>query len=66
MRFRNSIKEKQKKRSFQNLTGLAHAMDFFDQSHMIKDFKSLTGHNPKDFFRKIQSPENSSINWIFQ
>ena len=66
MRFRNSIKEKQKRQTIQNLTSLAHAMDFFDQSHMIKDFKSLTGYMPKEFFRKIHSPENSSISWIFQ
>jgi AraC-like DNA-binding protein len=34
-----------------NLTDLAHQMNYFDQSHLIKEFKNLTGKTPGQFFR---------------
>ncbi|WP_280752520.1 MULTISPECIES: helix-turn-helix domain-containing protein [unclassified Parabacteroides] len=30
-------------------TTLAHACDYFDQSHMIKDFKALSGYTPSEY-----------------
>ncbi|WP_323136865.1 helix-turn-helix domain-containing protein [Chryseobacterium fluminis] len=35
-----------------NLTSLAHANDYYDQSHFIKDFRELVGITPKEFYRK--------------
>jgi AraC-like DNA-binding protein len=37
-----------------NLTEIAYANGFFDQSHFIKDFKSFSGYTPKDFFANHQ------------
>lgn len=35
-------------------TAIAYECDYFDQSHLIKDFKTFTGLSPKDFFKKDQ------------
>lgn len=32
-----------------NLTNIAYASHYYDQSHFIKDFKEFTGVNPRDF-----------------
>ncbi|CAL2060392.1 helix-turn-helix domain-containing protein [Tenacibaculum sp. 190524A05c] len=47
-----------------SLTDLCYSNSFFDQAHMIKDFKSLTGYTPKDFFKKL-SLDNKGINWVY-
>ena len=33
-------------------TSIAHECGYFDQMHLIKDFKQFTGLSPKDFFTK--------------
>lgn len=33
----------------ETLTQIAYESEFYDQAHFIKDFKELTGTNPKDF-----------------
>jgi AraC-like DNA-binding protein len=50
----------------QNLTTLAYAVDFFDQSHMIRDFKAMTGFMPKEFFRNVTGRDGGSVAWIYQ
>lgn len=47
----------------QSVTNLKSFIHFFDQAHMIKDFKALTGLTPKQFFEKLNSP-NQELNWI--
>jgi AraC-like DNA-binding protein len=64
-RFRNAIKRHQKKRSQENLADISHCTEYFDQSHMIKDFKALTNYTPKAFFPKVTNLENGQINWVF-
>lgn len=54
VRFQNAIYEKSKNMGL-NLTELAHNCGYFDQSHMINDFKTLSGITPKSFF------ENESV-----
>jgi len=44
---------------------LSYHVDYFDQSHMIRDFKKLTGFTPKVFFSKIAALERDEIKWIF-
>lgn len=44
---------------------LSYNLDYFDQSHMIRDFRKLTGFTPKAFFSKIETLENGQIKWIF-
>ena len=64
-RFREALKSKINKNSKNNYTSLSYDMLFYDQSHLIKDFKSLTGLTPKTFFKNITSQENGEINWLF-
>jgi AraC-like DNA-binding protein len=47
-RFRNALNTN---RAFKNLTVLTYENLFYDQSHLIKDFKSLTNACPKTFFK---------------
>jgi AraC-like DNA-binding protein len=35
-----------------NLTESSYEMGYFDQSHMIRDFKKITGTSPSDFIKK--------------
>lgn len=62
-RFREAIKTD--KKSTTNLTSLSYDMLFYDQSHLIKDFKSLTGLSPKKFFKNLTSHDDGKINWLF-
>lgn len=64
-RFRNAIKMYTKNASNEQLKDIAYLVEYFDQSHMAKDFKSLTGYSPKTFFSKLHQIENYQINWIF-
>lgn len=57
-----SIKMKQKG---QNLTALSYDTSFYDQSHLIKDFKSLTGLTPKKFLDTISFQEEATVNWLY-
>lgn len=65
VRFRNAMKRHRQKISAENLTDISYDADYFDQSHMVKDFKTLTRHSPKDFFSKLSSLEDGNINWLF-
>lgn len=64
-RFREALKSQINKTSNDNLTSLSYDMLFYDQSHLIKDFKSLTGLTPKKFFKNITSQDDGKINWLF-
>jgi len=47
-----------------NLTSLSYESLFYDQSHMIREFKALTGLSPKKFFEKIRLKKGAG-NWLF-
>lgn len=47
-----------------NLTALSYESFFYDQSHMIKEFRALTGLSPKKFFANIQLKKGAG-NWLF-
>lgn len=64
-RFREALKSQINKTANENLTSLSYDMLFYDQSHLIKDFKSLTGLTPKNFFKNITSQDDGKINWLF-
>lgn len=49
----------------ENLTSLTYESLFYDQSHLIKDFRSFTGMSPKKFFELNKSFDNGVINWVF-
>lgn len=48
----------------ENLTSLSYESLFYDQSHMIKEFKLLTGLTPKKFFENIELKKGAG-NWLF-
>ena len=60
IRFRKAIQS-----HLENEINLSYSLDYFDQSHMIRDFRKLTGFTPKAFFSKIALLENGQIKWIF-
>jgi AraC-like DNA-binding protein len=43
------------------LTTLAHRLGYYDQSHMTKDFRSLTGRAPKDFFSNLTAAQGMDV-----
>ena len=51
VRFQNVIFQKQMRQN-SNLTTLAYDCGYFDQSHMINDFKILSGKTPSQYFRE--------------
>lgn len=60
IRFRAAIQS-----HLENDASLSYNLDYFDQSHMIRDFKKLTGFTPKAFFSKLTLLENGQIKWMF-
>ncbi|WP_432411053.1 helix-turn-helix domain-containing protein [Rasiella sp. SM2506] len=59
-KFRKALLDFQK---VKNLTALSYESLFYDQSHFIKEFKSLTNIKPSSFFKNIDS--NKEIAWLF-
>lgn len=53
IRFQNAIYEKSKNADI-SLTELAYNCGYFDQSHMINDFRKLSGATPKQFFANCE------------
>lgn len=64
-RFRNAVKMFTSNATKEQLVDIVYMAEYFDQSHMAKDFKSLTGYTPKHFFSKLSQMKNGTINWIF-
>lgn len=65
VRFRNAMQHHHQRSAAENLVDICADADYFDQSHMIKDFKTLTTFSPKKFFSKISTLEDGQINWLF-
>ncbi|WP_343658443.1 AraC family transcriptional regulator [Chryseobacterium sp.] len=59
-RFRNVLISNKKTR---NLTELSYENLFYDQSHLIKDFKELTRISPGKFFDHVDTEKNNI--WLF-
>lgn len=49
IRFQNAINIKQTESSL-SLTSLAHRAGYFDQSHLIKEFRAISGYSPGAYF----------------
>lgn len=65
-RFREAlISSIEMKRRGDNLTALSYDALFYDQSHLIRDFKSFTGMTPKKFLEAISFQEGAMINWLY-
>lgn len=65
LRFRNAVNKYASNNARNNLTDIAYGVDYFDQSHMIREFKSVTGFSPKVFFEKTTALEKKQIHWLF-
>ena len=59
-RFRKAIS---KQKAINSLTELSYESLFYDQSHLIKDFKQLTQLNPNTFFKNVDT--NKENIWLF-
>ncbi len=64
-RFRNALNKFQDQKKIKNLSSLLIDSSFYDQSHLIKDFKSLTGMSPKDFFKNLDCNKGQDIKWLW-
>lgn len=51
------------KRNYRNLTDLTYHANYYDQSHLIKDFKRFTGEAPNILQRKV-TIEDNELTWI--
>lgn len=60
LRFQNAIDIKAKKAEI-SLTELAYSSGYFDQSHMVREFKRISGHTPGKYFSSCD-PESDYFN----
>lgn len=65
LRFRNAVNKYSSDKAGNNLTDIAYSVDYFDQSHMAREFRSVTGFSPKVFFEKTTALEKKQIHWLF-
>jgi len=65
-RFRLALSAYRLTHQYSTLTGVSGEAAYFDQSHMIRDFRALTGYTPKEFYKKVASFPKGEINWIFE
>ena len=63
MRFRNAIDSKLNTKDLKTLTDLTYENNYFDQSYFIKEFKKLTHHSPKKFFKAVKQLDGEKIIW---
>lgn len=62
-RFRSSITNKLNSSQLKNLTEITYEEGYYDQSYLIKDFRKITNHNPKDFFKSTSKVDGDKIIW---
>ena len=62
-RFRNSLTSKINSSELKNLTDITYEEGYYDQSYFIKEFRKLTNHNPKDFFKSTSKVDGDMIIW---
>lgn len=62
-RFRSSLTNRLNNSHFKNLTEISYEEGFYDQSNFIKEFKKITNHNPKDFFKTTSIIDGDKIIW---
>lgn len=60
IRLREAVKEK-KMHPEKSLTNIAYEYDYADQSHFIRDCKSLTGLTPREYVSRLQSNQYTVI-----
>ena len=65
-RFRNALKNQAESKFIKKtLTNLTYESDYYDQSHLIKDFDHFSKMSPSTFFKKNNDFEKGIINWAY-
>jgi AraC-like DNA-binding protein len=62
-RFRTSLTNKLNNAQLKNLTEITYEEGYYDQSYFIKEFRKITNHNPKDFFKSASKVDGDKIIW---
>ncbi|EON78403.1 Transcriptional regulator, AraC family [Lunatimonas lonarensis] len=62
-KFRYSLYKEGLQKEIKKLTEIAYESNYYDQSYFIRDFKKLTGINPKAFFQRVSKLEENKIIW---
>ncbi len=62
-RFRSSLTNKLNSAEWKNLTDITYEGGYYDQSYFIKEFRKITHHNPKDFFKSTSKVDGDKIIW---
>ena len=62
-RFRSSLTNKLNNSQLKNLTEITYEEGYYDQSYLIKEFRKITNHNPKDFFKSTSKMDGDKIIW---
>jgi methylphosphotriester-DNA--protein-cysteine methyltransferase len=62
-RFRSSLMNKLNSAEWKNLTDITYEGGYYDQSYFIKEFRKITHHNPKDFFKSTSKVDGDKIIW---
>ena len=62
-RFRSSLTNKLNTTQLKNLTDITYEEGYYDQSYLIKEFRKITNHNPKDFFKSTSKVDGNKIIW---
>lgn len=61
LRFRMALDKMLHKQS--TFTEIAYLNQYYDQAHLIKDFRALSGHSPKQLIEKVRLSQNDLV-WI--
>ena len=62
-RFRSSLTNKLNSTQLKNLTEITYEEGYYDQSYLVKEFRKITNHNPKDFFKSTSKVDGDKIIW---
>jgi AraC-like DNA-binding protein len=62
-RFRSSLTNMLNSAEWKNLTDITYEGGYYDQSYLIKEFRKITNHNPKDFFKSTSKVDGDKIVW---
>jgi AraC-like DNA-binding protein len=62
-RFRGSLRYMLDRTQLKNLTEITYEEGYYDQSYLIKEFRKITNHNPKDFFKFTKKIDGDKIIW---
>jgi AraC-like DNA-binding protein len=54
-----------KTRQFERLTDVAYALNFYDQSHFIRDIKAFSGITPKSLSQKVDDFHNDQAGYSY-